>query len=62
MHSPAAQRKAILKISLFTHTEQCIEYNPQESRKKWMIDMMVKAGKAKVNNARFYSYCNENGK
>jgi hypothetical protein len=45
MHSPAAQRKAILKISLFTHTEQCIEY--PTGRKKWMIDMI---SKAKVNN------------
>jgi hypothetical protein len=52
MHSPAAQRKAILKISLFTHTEQC-----RVTQKK--VDDLVKAG---VNNARFYSYCNENGK
>jgi len=42
-----------LKSYTSRHIRKHMEYNPQESRKKWMIDMMVRAGKAKINNKDF---------
>lgn len=42
-----------LKSYTSRHIRKYMENNPHESRKKWMIEMMMKAGKAKSNNHDF---------